>query len=187
MAFDLDNPLNQQSGISGFRYDSKTACCTTTPPPEGLSCEPRLSLPNSPASRDTMVVRARRLGLYSLPLSPDVVPSNAVSLPAITRRTFLAALAGPVAVAGCGIHDRMAIARAGAAPGQPPALGPAAVAARYRGVTPTQWGTSLPGVATTFADRFYCLEPVTCRKPRSVPLGESEVGQMPRVRTEAST
>jgi peptidoglycan/xylan/chitin deacetylase (PgdA/CDA1 family) len=45
----------------------------------------------------------------------------------------------------------MAIPRAAAAPRQPPASDPAAVAARYRGVTPTQWGTSLPGVATTFA------------------------------------
>jgi peptidoglycan/xylan/chitin deacetylase (PgdA/CDA1 family) len=80
-----------------------------------------------------------------------VLSSNAVNLPAITRRTFLAALAGSVAVAGCGIHDRMAIPRAAAAPRQPPASDPAAVAARYRGVTPTQWGTSLPGVATTFA------------------------------------
>jgi Polysaccharide deacetylase/Adenylate and Guanylate cyclase catalytic domain len=80
-----------------------------------------------------------------------VLSSNAVNLPAITRRTFLAALAGSVAVAGCGIHDCMAIPRAAAAPRQPPASDPAAVAARYRGVTPTQWGTSLPGVATTFA------------------------------------
>jgi peptidoglycan/xylan/chitin deacetylase (PgdA/CDA1 family) len=45
----------------------------------------------------------------------------------------------------------MVIPRAAAAPGQPLASDPAAVAARYRGVTPTQWGTSLPGVATTFA------------------------------------
>ena len=33
----------------------------------------------------------------------------------------------------------------------------------------------------------YCLVPVTCRKPRSVPRGEREVGRRPRVRTEAST
>lgn len=45
----------------------------------------------------------------------------------------------------------MAIPRAAAAPVRPPPLDPAAVAARYRGVTPTQWGTSLSGVATTFA------------------------------------
>jgi peptidoglycan/xylan/chitin deacetylase (PgdA/CDA1 family) len=64
---------------------------------------------------------------------------------------FLATLAGSVAVAGCGIPDRMVIPRAAAAPRQPPASDPAAVAARYRGVTPTQWGTLLPGVATTFA------------------------------------
>jgi peptidoglycan/xylan/chitin deacetylase (PgdA/CDA1 family) len=43
----------------------------------------------------------------------------------------------------------MVIPRAAAAPVQPPASDPAAVAARYRGVTPTQWGTLLPGVATT--------------------------------------
>jgi len=69
----------------------------------------------------------------------------------ITRRRFLAALAGSVAVGGCGIPDRMAIPRAAAAPRQLPASDPAEVAARYRAVTPTQWGTSLPGVATTFA------------------------------------
>src|SRR5271165_2621915 len=33
----------------------------------------------------------------------------------------------------------------------------------------------------------YCFVPVTCRKPRSVPRGEREVGRRPRVRTEAST
>src|SRR5262249_36737097 len=69
----------------------------------------------------------------------------------ITRRTFLATLAGSVAVAGCGIHDGMAIPPAAAAPTQFPAWEPSDVAAHYRGVTPTQWGTSLPGVATTFA------------------------------------
>jgi hypothetical protein len=36
-------------------------------------------------------------------------------------------------------------------------------------------------------DRFYCLDPVTSRRPRSVPIGEREVGRIPRVRTEAST
>jgi peptidoglycan/xylan/chitin deacetylase (PgdA/CDA1 family) len=45
----------------------------------------------------------------------------------------------------------MAIPRAAAAPRQPAAANPADVAARYRGVTPTQWGTALPGVATTVA------------------------------------
>jgi peptidoglycan/xylan/chitin deacetylase (PgdA/CDA1 family) len=95
-----------------------------------------------------VVVRARRLGRHMFHV---VLSSNAVNLPATTRRTFLAALAGSVAVAGCGIHDCMAIPRAAAAPRQPPAADPAAIAARYRGVTPTQWGMSLPGVATTFA------------------------------------
>jgi peptidoglycan/xylan/chitin deacetylase (PgdA/CDA1 family) len=95
-----------------------------------------------------MVLQARRLGRHMFYV---VLSSNAVNLPAITRRTFLAALAGSVAVAGCGIHDCMAIPRAAAAPGQPPPSDdPAAIAARYRGVTPTQWGMSLPGVATTF-------------------------------------
>ena len=69
----------------------------------------------------------------------------------ITRRTFLATLAGSVAVVGCGIHDGMAVPPAAASPTQFPAFDPAEVAARYRGVTPTQWGTSLPGIATTFA------------------------------------
>ena len=69
----------------------------------------------------------------------------------ITRRMFLATLAGSVAVVGCGIHDGMAVPPAAASPTQFPAFDPAEVAARYRGVTPTQWGTSLPGIATTFA------------------------------------
>jgi peptidoglycan/xylan/chitin deacetylase (PgdA/CDA1 family) len=66
--------------------------------------------------------------------------------PQITRRTFLATLAGSVAVAGCGTCGGFAVPSATAA-------GPDldAVAAHYRGRTPTQWGTSLPGVATTFA------------------------------------
>jgi peptidoglycan/xylan/chitin deacetylase (PgdA/CDA1 family) len=66
----------------------------------------------------------------------------------ITRRTFLATLAaGSVAAAGCAMCDGLALPNATAASG--PDL--AAVAAHYRGQTPTQWGTSLPGVATTFA------------------------------------
>lgn len=64
---------------------------------------------------------------------------------------FLAALAGSAAVAGCGILDCIAIPCAAAAPRQPPASDPAAIAARYRDVPPTKWRTSLRGVATTFA------------------------------------
>lgn len=67
----------------------------------------------------------------------------------IARRTFLATLAGSVAAVG--LYDRIALPRATAAPGQATASDPADVAARYRGVTPTQWGTSLPGIAATFA------------------------------------
>jgi len=48
----------------------------------------------------------------------------------ITRRTFLATLAGSVAVVGCGIHDGMAIPPAAAALTQFPASDPADVAAR---------------------------------------------------------
>jgi peptidoglycan/xylan/chitin deacetylase (PgdA/CDA1 family) len=65
----------------------------------------------------------------------------------ITRRTFLATLAGSVAGAGCGMFSGFAVPSATAASG--PDLD--TVAARYRGQTPTQWGTSLRGVATTFA------------------------------------
>ena len=67
--------------------------------------------------------------------------------PQITRRTFLAALAGSVAAVGCGMGADLTVPRATAVPD--PDL--PAVAARYRGQTPTQWGTSLPGVAATFA------------------------------------
>ena len=106
--------------------------------------EPRRSLPNSPASRDTMVARARRSARTYCHLLHMSLSSNALALPAITRRTFLVALAGSVAVAGRGIPHRMAIPRAGAAARQPPASGPADVAARYRGVTLTQWGSRCP-------------------------------------------
>jgi peptidoglycan/xylan/chitin deacetylase (PgdA/CDA1 family) len=72
--------------------------------------------------------------------------STFAGAPQITRRTFLATFAGSVAVAGCGMCGGFAVPSATAA-------GPDldAVAAHYRGRTPTQWGTSLPGVATTFA------------------------------------
>jgi peptidoglycan/xylan/chitin deacetylase (PgdA/CDA1 family) len=49
------------------------------------------------------------------------------------------------------MSDRIALPRATAAPGQPPASDPTDVAAHYRGVRPTQWGMSLPGVSSTFA------------------------------------
>lgn len=67
--------------------------------------------------------------------------------PQITRRTFLATFAGSVAAAGCGMCGGFAVPSATADSG--PDL--AAAAAHHRGQTPTQWGTSLPGVATTFA------------------------------------
>jgi peptidoglycan/xylan/chitin deacetylase (PgdA/CDA1 family) len=67
--------------------------------------------------------------------------------PPITRRTFLATLAGSVAAVGCGLCGGFAVPSATAA--SDPDL--AAVAAHYRGQTPTQWGTSLTGVAATFA------------------------------------
>ena len=65
----------------------------------------------------------------------------------LTRRTFLAALAGSVAAAGSGLYDGVAAPGATAAP----AADPVAVAARFRGLTPTRWGMSLPGIASTFA------------------------------------
>lgn len=66
--------------------------------------------------------------------------------PQLTRRTFLATLAGSVAAAGCGMCGGFAVPSATAA-------GPDldAVAAHHRGQKPTRWGQSLPGVATTFA------------------------------------
>ena len=67
--------------------------------------------------------------------------------PQITRRTFLATVAGSVAVAGCGMGGLIDAPSATATT----TPDPAAVAARYRGVTPTLWGTSLPGIANTFA------------------------------------
>jgi peptidoglycan/xylan/chitin deacetylase (PgdA/CDA1 family) len=51
----------------------------------------------------------------------------------------------------CGIPAPLVIPRAAAAPTQPPTADPASVAANFRSAKPTQWGTSLPGVATTFA------------------------------------
>jgi peptidoglycan/xylan/chitin deacetylase (PgdA/CDA1 family) len=60
----------------------------------------------------------------------------------ISRRAFLAAAAGSVAAVGVGVP------RAVAAPLDPD---PAAVASLNRSRTPTEWGMSLPGVATTFA------------------------------------
>ena len=66
--------------------------------------------------------------------------------PQITRRTVLATLAGSVAAASCGMWGGFTVPSATAA-------GPDldAVTAHYRGQKPTQWGTSLPGVAATFA------------------------------------
>jgi hypothetical protein len=60
----------------------------------------------------------------------------------ISRRAFLATVAGSVAAVGVGVP------RAAAAPPDPD---PAAVASLNRSRTPTEWGMSLPGVATTFA------------------------------------
>lgn len=69
-----------------------------------------------------------------------------VGEPHITRRTFLAGVAGSGLAAGWGMCGGFAVLRATADPG--PDL--AAVAAGHLGQTPTQWGVSLPGVATTF-------------------------------------
>jgi peptidoglycan/xylan/chitin deacetylase (PgdA/CDA1 family) len=69
----------------------------------------------------------------------------------INRRTFLAAMAGSTAVAGCAIAGRPLIPYAAAAPRQFPTSDPATVAALHRGEKPTQWGISVPGVATAFA------------------------------------
>ncbi|HKP42863.1 polysaccharide deacetylase family protein [Mycobacterium sp.] len=60
----------------------------------------------------------------------------------ISRRAFLATVAGSVAAAGIAVADAAAA---------PPDLDPGAVASLNRGRAPTQWGMSLPGVATTFA------------------------------------
>lgn len=60
----------------------------------------------------------------------------------VSRRGFLAAVAGSVAAVGIGEPHAAAA---------PPDLDPGAVVSLNRGKTPTQWGTSLPGVATTFA------------------------------------
>lgn len=60
-------------------------------------------------------------------------------------------MAGSAAVAGCAIPGRTLIPRAAAVPWQPPTSDPATVAALHRGEKPTQWGTLVPGVATTFA------------------------------------
>jgi peptidoglycan/xylan/chitin deacetylase (PgdA/CDA1 family) len=76
--------------------------------------------------------------------------SSAAQRAAITRRTFLTAAAAGSIAAGYGISDR-ALPRAAATPEQLLPTDPPDIAARYRGMTPTLWGTSLPGVATTFA------------------------------------
>ena len=60
----------------------------------------------------------------------------------INRRTFLATVAGSVAAVGIGVPHAVA---------GPTDSDPAAVASLNRGRTPSQWGMSLPGVATTFA------------------------------------
>lgn len=60
----------------------------------------------------------------------------------ISRRTFLATVAGSVAAVGVGVPHAVA------GPADPD---PAAVAAVNRNRTPTQWAMSLPGVATSFA------------------------------------
>lgn len=58
---------------------------------------------------------------------------------------LLAALAGSVAAIGCGMSEGISATGGAAIPD------PAAVAARFRGMTPTSWGTSLPGITSTFA------------------------------------
>ena len=60
----------------------------------------------------------------------------------LNRRVFLAAVAGSLATVGLG---------AGQAAGAPLQPDPGTVASLNRGRAPTQWGMSLPGVATTFA------------------------------------
>lgn len=60
------------------------------------------------------------------------------------RRIFLAALAGTAAALGSGFRIPVAAAA-------PTAVDPGDVAARYANRQPTQWGMSLPGIATTFA------------------------------------
>lgn len=61
------------------------------------------------------------------------------------RRTFLRALAGAAVVGAAGAVARPAVAAAGAD------VDPAAVAALDAGQVPGQWGTSLPGIVTSFA------------------------------------
>jgi peptidoglycan/xylan/chitin deacetylase (PgdA/CDA1 family) len=60
----------------------------------------------------------------------------------LSRRAFLASVAGSVTAAAVGVS------RAAAAP---PDTDPATVGSLNRSRTPTQWGMSLPGVATSFA------------------------------------
>lgn len=56
----------------------------------------------------------------------------------------MAALAGTAVALGAGVRTPSAIAA-------PAGVDPAVLAARYRSRQPTQWGMSLPGIATTFA------------------------------------
>jgi peptidoglycan/xylan/chitin deacetylase (PgdA/CDA1 family) len=60
------------------------------------------------------------------------------------RRTFLASLAVSAVALGAGVRLPRAVAA-------PSALHPADLAALYANRQPTQWGVSLPGIATTFA------------------------------------
>jgi peptidoglycan/xylan/chitin deacetylase (PgdA/CDA1 family) len=60
----------------------------------------------------------------------------------ISRRAFLATVAGSVAAVGVGLPHAAAA---------PPDPDPGTVALLNRSRTPTAWGMSLPGVATTFA------------------------------------
>jgi peptidoglycan/xylan/chitin deacetylase (PgdA/CDA1 family) len=60
----------------------------------------------------------------------------------ISRRAFLATVAGSVAAVGVGLPHAAAA---------PPDPDPATVASLTRSRTPSEWGMSLPGVATAFA------------------------------------
>lgn len=60
------------------------------------------------------------------------------------RRLFLAALAGTAVALGAGVRMPSAAA-------VPNGLDPTDLAARFATAVPTQWGTALPGIATTFA------------------------------------
>lgn len=78
------------------------------------------------------------------------VSSPAARRLVFTRRTFLTAAAAGSIAARYGIAEP-ALPRAAAYPEQRLPTDAPDIAARYRGMTPTRWGTALPGVATTFA------------------------------------